>query len=86
LKLIRQVKPSYPEQAKAQGIEGVVVLSAVVQKDGTVGNVTVMSGAHPLLAAEAENAVRQWRYQPSRLNGEPVEIVTTLEVDFRLQP
>jgi protein TonB len=43
-----------------------------------------MSGAHPLLAAEAENAVRQWRYQPSRLNGEPVEIVTTLEVDFRL--
>ncbi len=84
LKLIRQAKPSYPERAKALGIEGVVVLMAVVQKDGTVGNVTLMSGAHPLLAAEAENAVRQYRYQPSTLNGEPVEVVTTLEVDFRL--
>jgi TonB family protein len=85
LELIRQVKPRYPEQAKAQGIEGVVVLNAVVQKDGTVGNVTLMSGAHPLLAAEAENAVRQWRYEPALLDGQPVEVVTTVEVDFRLQ-
>lgn len=86
IKLIRQVKPSYPERAKAQGMEGTVVLCAVIQQDGTVGNVTLMSGAHPLLAAEAEKAVRQWRYQPSRLNGEPVEIMTTIEIDFRLQP
>jgi TonB family protein len=84
LKMIRQVKPSYPEQAKAQGIQGTVVLTAVVQKDGTLGNVTVMSGAHPLLAGEAERAVRQYRYQPCTLNGEPVEVVTTVEVDFRL--
>ena len=84
LKLIRQVRPSYPEQAKAQGIQGTVVLTAVVQKDGSLDNVTVMSGAHPLLAAEAERAARQYRYQPCMLNGQPVEVLTTLEVDFRL--
>ncbi len=84
LKLIREIKPGYPEQAKAQGLAGLVVLTAVVQKDGTLGNITVMSGAHPLLAAEAERAVRQCRYQPTTLNGEPVEVLTTLEVDFRL--
>jgi len=84
LKLIRQVRPSYPEQAKAQGIQGTVVLTAVVQKDGSVDSVTVMSGAHPLLAAEAQRAVRQYRYQPSTLNGQPVEVLTTIEVDFRL--
>lgn len=83
-KAIRHVRPAYPAQAKAAGIEGTVVLRMVIQKDGSVGDLTVMGGAYPALAAEAENAVRQWRYQPALLNGQPVEVVTTIEVEFRL--
>jgi len=85
-KLIRQVRPAYPQGPKDAGLQGSVVLRATILKDGGIGELTVMSGVDPLLAAEAENAVRQWRYQPALLNGQPVEVVTTIKVDFRLQP
>jgi len=85
-KLIRQVRPAYPQGAKDAGLQGSVVMRAAISKDGSVGELTVMGGADPLLAAEAENAVRQWRYQPTLLNGQPVEVLTTIEVDFRLKP
>ena len=72
-KLLRQVRPAYPETAQAQGIEGTVLLSAVIAKDGNLLSVAVMNKlADPDLAAAALNAVKQWQYQPTLLNGEPV--------------
>jgi len=85
-KLIRQVRPAYPQGPKDAGLQGPVVMRATILKDGSIGELTVMGGAEPLLAAEAENAVRLWRYQPTLLNGQPVEVLTTIEVDFRLKP
>ena len=85
-RLIRQVKPAYPEVAKAAGIEGAVLLNAVIGKDGNLLSVTVANKlADPDLAAAALNAVKQWKYQPTLLNGEPVEVMTTVTVNFRLQ-
>ena len=83
--LIYQTKPTYPEQALQAGIEGAVLLEAVIAKSGSVENLRLMSrGAHPFLAKAAMEAVKQWRYQPTLLNGEPIEVVTTITVDFRL--
>jgi TonB family protein len=85
-KLIKQVKPAYPEIAKAQGIEGTVLMNAIIGKDGSLLSLTVMNKlADPDLAAAALDAVKQWRYQPTLLNGEPVEVVTTITVNFKLQ-
>lgn len=85
-KLLRQVRPAYPQGPKEAGLQGPVLMRAAILKDGSIGELTVMGDADPLLAAEAENAVRQWRYQPALLNGQPVEVPTTIEVDFRLNP
>jgi TonB family protein len=85
-KVLYRVDPVYPESAKAQGIEGSVVLQGVIAKDGSLLNVIVINKlADPDLAAAALDAVKQWRYEPTRLNGEPVEVVTTMTVDFKLQ-
>lgn len=85
-KLLKQVKPAYPDTARAQGIEGTVLLNAVIAKDGSLLSLVVMNRlADPELAAAALDAVRQWRYQPTLLNGEPVEVVTTITVNFHLQ-
>ncbi len=85
-KLIRQVKPAYPDSARAQGIEGTVLLNAVIGKDGTLLSLAVMNKlADPDLAAAALNAARQWRYEPTLLNGSPVEVVTTITVNFKLR-
>ena len=81
--LRRQVKPEYPPTAKTSHIEGTVVLQAVVGKDGKVKEVHVVSG-QPILAQAAEHAVRQWVYKPYLLNGQAVEIDTTINVNFRL--
>ncbi|MEX2263903.1 MAG: TonB family protein [Bryobacteraceae bacterium] len=83
-KLISQVRPVYPERARAAGVEGTVILRAVIQKDGAIGDLLAFPGAEPDLADAAETAVRQWRYSPTLLNGEPVEIETHVEVRFRL--
>ncbi len=83
LKLVAQPKPSYPPDAKAARIQGVVQLLAIIAKDGAVQNLTVISG-HPLLVAAALDAVRQWVYQPTLLNGQPAEVETEIDVNFTL--
>jgi protein TonB len=81
--LIHDVKPQYPLQARKAKIEGTVILLAVIGKDGSVQNVQVKSGL-PLLAEAAIEAVKQWRYKPYLLNGQPVEVDTQITIDFTL--
>ena len=82
-KLVRQPKPVYPPLAKQARISGVVHLAAVISKDGTIQDLKVISG-HPLLIPAALEAVKQWVYQPTLLNGEPVEVSTQIDVNFTL--
>jgi protein TonB len=82
-KLINQPHPIYPPLAKQAGIQGVVKLQATIAKDGTVANLEVISG-HPLLVQAALDAVKQWVYQTTLLNGNPVEVVTQIDVNFTL--
>jgi protein TonB len=81
--LIRQPKPVYPPLAKQARIQGVVRLNAIIGKDGTIQNLQVASG-HPLLVPSALDAVKQWVYKPTLLNGEPVEVITQIDVNFTL--
>jgi protein TonB len=81
--LIHQVKPQYPPLAVQARIQGTVVLQAVIGKDGTVHDLRLVSG-HPMLAGAAMEAVKQWRYRPYLLNGEPVEVDTQVNVNFTL--
>jgi len=83
-KLLNQPKPVYPPLAKQARIQGTVRFNAIIGRDGAIQNLTVVSG-HPLLVPSALEAVRQWRYQPTLLNGEPVEVVTQIDVNFTLQ-
>ncbi len=84
-KLVYQAKPVYPEEAQQRGVEGTVLLRAVIWKDGSLGSVGGMNKlVDPGLAKAALDAVREWRYEPTLLNGEPVEVVTTITVNFRL--
>lgn len=81
--LISQVKPTYPAIAKSARIHGAVVLQAEISKQGTIENLRVISG-HPMLVQNALDAVKQWRYKPYLLNGEPVPVETTITVNFTL--
>jgi protein TonB len=81
--LVRQVTPKYPPMAQQARIQGTVVLQAVIGKDGTVQNLHVVSGP-PMLIQAAMDAVRQWRYKPYHVNGEPVEADTQINVNFKL--
>lgn len=81
--LTRKVQPTYPPLAKTARIQGDVVLNAVISKNGTIENLRVMSG-HPMLVTSALDAVKQWKYRPYVLNGEPVEVETTITVKFTL--
>jgi periplasmic protein TonB len=81
--LIHRVQPTYPPLAKAAGIQGTVVLRAVISKEGTIENLTVQSGP-PLLVKAALEAVAQWRYRPYLLNGDPFEVETQVTVNFVL--
>jgi protein TonB len=82
-KIINRTAPNYPPLARQTRISGTVRLHAIIAKDGTVQQLEVLSG-HPLLVQAALDAVRQWRYQPTLLNGEPVEVDTTVDVIFSL--
>jgi TonB family protein len=82
-RLTRKVEPLYPKEARLQQIEGAVMLDALVGEDGNVHEVTVTSG-QPLLAQAAAQAVKQWRYQPFRLNGKPVSIHNQITIQFKL--
>jgi protein TonB len=81
--LIKQPKPIYPPLAKQARISGVVRFNALIGKDGTIQNLTLVSG-HPLLVPAAQEAVKQWLYKPTLLNGEPVEVATVIDVNFTL--
>jgi periplasmic protein TonB len=81
--LIHRVEPQYPALAKTMGIQGTVVLAAVVSREGTIEKLKVVSG-HPFLAQAAAEAVQQWRYRPYVLNGQPVEVDTQITVNFFL--
>ena len=81
--LVFQPRPVYPPEAKQAHIQGVVSLHAIIAKDGTVQNLSVISG-DPLLAASALEAVDQWVYRPTLLNGEPVEVDTQIDVHYTL--
>ena len=82
--LINGPKPAYTALARQAHISGVVHLHAFIGKDGAVQSLTVIPPAHPLLAPAAVEAVRQWRYKPTILNGQPVEVETTIDVSFFL--
>ena len=81
--LVSRVEPLYPAMAKTARVQGQVVLQAIISREGTIENLRVISG-HPMLIQSAIEAVKQWRYKPYLLNGEPVEVETEILVDFRL--
>jgi len=81
--LVRKVNPAYPPLARQARIQGVVILQAQISKDGNIENLQLISG-HPMLAPAAIEAVKQWKYKPYLLNGEPVEVETQVQVNFTL--
>ncbi len=86
-KLVNKVQPMYPESAKSAGVQGTVVLHAVIGMDGKPLSLRVMNGQiDPELARSAVEAVSQWRYTPTLLNGDPIEVETTITVNYSLQP
>lgn len=82
-KAIYRPAPAYPPLAKMARLQGVVRLEAVIGKNGRIQNLRVIDG-HPLLIEAALDAVKQWRYEPTLLDGVPVEVVTEIDVDFNL--
>jgi len=81
--LIRKVDPIYPYEARQQGIQGNVVLAGIIGKDGHMGQLKAVSG-DPILVDASIKAVKQWRYRPFLLKGEPVEIETTITIKFHM--
>jgi protein TonB len=81
--LIYRVQPIYPALARAARVQGQVVIRAVISRNGTIENLQTISG-HPMLVGAALDAVRQWRYRPFILNGDPVEVETQVTVNFSL--
>ena len=81
--LIKKVQPKYPEDARQARIQGSVVLQALIDKEGNVEDLTLVSG-HPKLAPAAIEAVKQWKYRPYLLNGQPVYVETQVTVNFSL--
>jgi len=81
--LMRKIQPAYPPLARQARIQGSVLLQAEISKDGSIQNLRLISG-HPMLAPAAIEAVKQWKYKPYILNGEPVEVETQITVNFTL--
>jgi TonB family protein len=82
--LIQRIQPQYPADARAARIQGVVLLQAIIDRSGVIADLKVISG-HPILNASAIDAVRQWRYNPILLNGQPIEVITTISVNYSFQ-
>jgi protein TonB len=78
---ISKPDPIYPPIAKAAHVQGAVILHAIISKQGTIENLVIVSGP-PMLANAARDAVMRWRYKPYLLNGEPVEVETSITVNF----
>jgi TonB family protein len=83
-KLLRQTRPVYPPELQQAGVEGTVMLRAIISKDGAVLSAQVINSVDPRFAKAALDAVSQWQYQPALLNGEPIEILTSIDVQFQL--
>lgn len=81
--LVRKVQPVYPVPAKMAHVQGQVILTAIISKEGTIENLHLLAG-HPMLVRAAVDAVSQWRYRPYILNNEPVEVETRITVNFSL--
>lgn len=81
--IITQTRPDYPPLARQARIQGNVILHAIINKEGKVAELEVVSG-HPLLVQAAMDAVRQWVYKPTLLNGQSVEVDTTITVTFTM--
>ena len=81
--MLNRVLPIYPPLAKAARIQGLVRLEGIIARDGTIQQLRVIGG-HPLLVQAALDAVRRWRYRPTHLNGEPVEVIAPIDVNFIL--
>ena len=81
--ILQKVPPQYPQAARDAHIQGAVIMDATIGKAGDIENLQILSG-HPLLAPAAIEAVKQWKYKPYLLNGEPVEVITQVEVNFTL--
>ena len=82
-RLIKKVDPEYPILAHRGHIEGTVVAEARITESGTIDSVRIISG-NSLFYSSVLAALKQWRYQPTLLNGEPVDVITTITVNFRL--
>jgi TonB family protein len=82
--LIHKVAPQYPKAARKAHIEGTVLMCAVIAKDGRVANLRVVSGPNELVGS-ALKAVHEWVYKPYLLDGQPVDVVTEIRVNFQLQ-
>ena len=83
--LLREVKPSYTDEGRRQGVEGDVVLEIVVRRDGTVGDVKVLRRLGAGLDQKATDAVRQWRFAPARRQGAPIDVIVDVAVEFKLR-
>ena len=81
--ITRRVEPVYPPIAERARVQGTVQLKAIISKEGAIENLQLVSG-HPLLVPAAMDAVKQWRYRPYILNGEPLEVETIVIVNFHL--
>jgi periplasmic protein TonB len=84
-RLIRKVNPDYPAALRKAHIEGTVLLCATIGKDGKLHNLLALSGP-PELIRYAWEAVQQWRYEPYRVNKQPVDVDSEIRVDFKLGP
>jgi TonB family protein len=82
-KIVSKVQPSYPPDARQDHVEGTVTLRIVIGTDRAIQDVSLISG-HPALVQSALDAVKQWRYQPTLLNGKPVEVLTQVNINFSL--
>ena len=83
-KLVKMVKPVYPPEAKAKGIQGTVKLQALIGKNGAVKELKVLGGPEELVPPSVE-AVKQWVYEPTLKDGQPVEVVTDIDVNYSLK-
>ena len=81
--LIQKVTPLYPPEAKQARVQGTVRMNATIDREGHIVDLDVISG-HPLLVPSALEAVRQWVYKPTLLNGNPVEVITQIDVNYTL--
>ena len=84
-RLLQQTRPAYPDSAKARGATGVVLLRTVILMDGSTAKLVPSADSDPELAEAAMQAVKQWKYQPTLLNGQPVETETTISIQFDLK-